>query len=292
MAMMRAAAPSTDILAPRSETPPLGTPPLLHIPLPTSSPPLLLPSTNRRADVLEVTPTGGFRAYYGFVGTLDAEIRRELDKEIGYGITDVWEDPDEITKEIPAIDVAELSQRMTDFVTAVRQDTGEIYGRLDDAQDDSLLMSGQPNSLCRDRRSHARTARLMESESIASRKAWVQSMDASDTTRSKKMAPKRTTRSSPATTTTTTIPDTKGVVELTQWFEIMETVFHISNYTVENQIKFATCTLLGSALTRWNSHVKTVGHDVAYAMTWTNLKKKINDKYFPRGKIKKLEVEM
>ncbi|GKD52041.1 hypothetical protein Tco_1281017 [Tanacetum coccineum] len=42
---------------------------------------------------------------------------------------------------------------------------------------------------------------------------------------------------------------TEGVVGLTQWFERMESVFHISNCAVENQIKFATCTLLGSALT-------------------------------------------
>ncbi|GKG16170.1 hypothetical protein Tco_0358493, partial [Tanacetum coccineum] len=42
---------------------------------------------------------------------------------------------------------------------------------------------------------------------------------------------------------------TEGVVELTQWFERMETVFHISNCSVENQIKFSTCTLLAGALT-------------------------------------------
>ncbi|GJY33327.1 hypothetical protein Tco_0417796 [Tanacetum coccineum] len=144
------------------------------------------------------------------------------------------------------------------------------------------------------------------------------------------MAPKkRTTRSSPATTTTTTTPmtneqlkalisqgvtdvlaerdatrskngkdshdsgmGTEGVVELTQWFERIETVFCISNCTMENQIKFATCTFLESALTWWNSHVRTVGHDVAYAMTWTNLKKMMTDKYCPRGEIKKLEIEM
>ncbi|GKC21121.1 reverse transcriptase domain-containing protein [Tanacetum coccineum] len=85
---------------------------------------------------------------------------------------------------------------------------------------------------------------------------------------------------------------TEGVVELTQWFERMETVFCISNFTVENQIKFATCTLLGSALTWWNSHVRTVGPDVAYAMTWKNIKNIITDKYYPRGEIKKLEVKM
>ncbi|GKB20652.1 putative reverse transcriptase domain-containing protein [Tanacetum coccineum] len=85
---------------------------------------------------------------------------------------------------------------------------------------------------------------------------------------------------------------TEGVVELTQWIEKMETVFRISNCSVENQIKFSTCTLLGNALTWWNSHVRTVGNDIAYAMTWTELKKKMTDKYCPRTEIKKLEVEL
>ncbi|GKB45157.1 putative reverse transcriptase domain-containing protein [Tanacetum coccineum] len=85
---------------------------------------------------------------------------------------------------------------------------------------------------------------------------------------------------------------TKGVVELTQWIEKMETVFRISNCSMENQIKFSTCTLLGNALTWWNSHVRTVGNDIAYAMTWTKLKKKITDKYCPRTEIKKLKVEL
>ncbi|GKE13573.1 hypothetical protein Tco_1417124 [Tanacetum coccineum] len=82
---------------------------------------------------------------------------------------------------------------------------------------------------------------------------------------------------------------TKGVVKLTQWFKKMETVFSIRNCFVENQIKFSTCTLLGSALTWWNSHVRTVGHDVAYAMTWAGLKKNMTDKYYLKGEIKKLE---
>ncbi|GJX45086.1 hypothetical protein Tco_0261762 [Tanacetum coccineum] len=42
---------------------------------------------------------------------------------------------------------------------------------------------------------------------------------------------------------------TEGVVVLTQWFEKMESVFHISNCTVACQIKFSTCTLQGNALT-------------------------------------------
>ncbi|GJU36866.1 hypothetical protein Tco_1185220, partial [Tanacetum coccineum] len=85
---------------------------------------------------------------------------------------------------------------------------------------------------------------------------------------------------------------TEGVVGLTQWFEKMESVFYIRNCTVVSQIKFATCTLQGNALTWLNSNVRTVGHDVAYAMPWKTLKKMMTDKYCPRGEIKKLEIEM
>ncbi|GJU53057.1 reverse transcriptase domain-containing protein [Tanacetum coccineum] len=140
------------------------------------------------------------------------------------------------------------------------------------------------------------------------------------------MAPKRTTRSTPTTTTipTTSVTDEQlkrlidqgvadalaardadisrngkdnhdsgtGVRRKAPLAREMEIVFRISNCTVENQIKFATCTLLRSSITWWNSHVKTVCHDVAYAMTWTNLKKKMTDKYYPRGEVKKLEGEM
>ncbi|GKA41816.1 putative reverse transcriptase domain-containing protein, partial [Tanacetum coccineum] len=57
---------------------------------------------------------------------------------------------------------------------------------------------------------------------------------------------------------------TEGVVGLTQWFKKMES----------------------------NSHVKTITHEVAYAMTWKALKKIMTDKYYLRGEIKKLEMEM
>ncbi|GJU65890.1 reverse transcriptase domain-containing protein [Tanacetum coccineum] len=85
---------------------------------------------------------------------------------------------------------------------------------------------------------------------------------------------------------------TEGVIGLTQWFEKMESVFRIYNYTVACQIKFATCTLLGNALTWWNSYVKTVGHDVAYEMPWKTLKKIMTDKYCPRSEIKTLEIKI
>ncbi|GJT18101.1 putative reverse transcriptase domain-containing protein [Tanacetum coccineum] len=85
---------------------------------------------------------------------------------------------------------------------------------------------------------------------------------------------------------------TEGVVDLTQWFERMETVFRISNCTVENQVKFATCTLMGTALTWWNSHARTVTNEVAYAMTWSDVKKKMTTKYCPRNEIKKIEAEL
>nr|GEZ06287.1 putative reverse transcriptase domain-containing protein [Tanacetum cinerariifolium] len=67
---------------------------------------------------------------------------------------------------------------------------------------------------------------------------------------------------------------TEGVVGLSQWFEKMESVYSISNCTVACQVKFATCTLQGNALTWWNSYVKTTTPEAAH------------------GEIKKLEFEM
>ncbi|GJY36028.1 putative reverse transcriptase domain-containing protein [Tanacetum coccineum] len=71
----------------------------------------------------------------------------------------------------------------------------------------------------------------------------------------------------------------------------MESVFNISGCDIENQVKFATCTLLGTALTWWNGQIRTLGPE-AYAMTWEVLKKKMTDKYCPQGEIKKLAIEL
>ncbi|GJW75982.1 hypothetical protein Tco_0137664 [Tanacetum coccineum] len=119
-------------------TPPSGTPPLITIPLPTPSPPLLLPSTDCRSGVSKVTLPPRKRVHVH-----------------------------------PLLDLLE-------FATMVRHDTYEIYGRLDDAQDDRLLMSGRLNMLHRDRHAHAHTVLLMEREARLSREAYGRLMDASN----------------------------------------------------------------------------------------------------------------
>ncbi|GJV62560.1 hypothetical protein Tco_1473388 [Tanacetum coccineum] len=204
---LRAEAPSTSHSPPphiilshtRADTPPSGTPPsgtptLLPIPLPTSSPHLHLLSTDRRADRPGVTlppqkrlgialgpryevgesssaptdrPPGGIRADYGFVATIDKEIMRDLERDVGYRIIDTWDEMLVDMPGAPATDDRELGRRITEFTTRVRQDTDEIYTRLDDEQFERQLMAGRLNMLYRDRRAHARTARLLEAEVVA-----------------------------------------------------------------------------------------------------------------------------
>ncbi|GJW46481.1 hypothetical protein Tco_0078127 [Tanacetum coccineum] len=84
---------------------------------------------------------------------------------------------------------------------------------------------------------------------------------------------------------------TEGAVGLAHWFKKMEYVFHISNRDVECQVKYATCTLLGGALTWCNSHVKTVRHDEAYEMPWKNLMKMMTEAYFLRSETNKMVPE-
>ncbi|GJS57461.1 hypothetical protein Tco_0652245 [Tanacetum coccineum] len=79
-------------------------------------------------------PPRGFRADYGFVATIDREIMRDLERDVGYGITNTWDEMLVDMPGAPAINKTKLGQRMTNFVTTVRQDKDEIYVRLDDEQ--------------------------------------------------------------------------------------------------------------------------------------------------------------
>ncbi|GJW81473.1 putative reverse transcriptase domain-containing protein [Tanacetum coccineum] len=90
----------------------------------------------------------------------------------------------------------------------------------------------------------------------------------------------------------TSFKGTEGVVGLIRWSEKMETVFHISNCPEKYQVKYATCTLLDSALTWWNSHKRTIGTDAAYALSWRELMKLMTEVYCPRNEIQKMETEL
>ncbi|GKE38581.1 hypothetical protein Tco_1461986 [Tanacetum coccineum] len=138
MIRLRTEAPSTSHLLPlpppirlfhtRSDAPSSGIPPLLPIPLPTSSPPLHLLSTDRRADRPEVTLMP--------------------QKRLGITLGLRYEG-----------DYAGSKERC-------RQDIDEIYMRLDDEQSDRQLMAGRLNILYRDRSAHARTVRLVVAQQV------------------------------------------------------------------------------------------------------------------------------
>nr|GFA60831.1 hypothetical protein [Tanacetum cinerariifolium] len=140
-----------------SDAPSSGIPPPLPISAPTSSPPLQLPSASHREDRPE--------------------------REVGYGITDSWDEIVETLQGAPVSTDIELGGYIREFETRVRRDTDEIYSSLDDEQSERQLLAGRLNMLFRDRRAHAYTRHLMETEARLSREAWVQSVDASDLAR-------------------------------------------------------------------------------------------------------------
>nr|GFC75848.1 hypothetical protein [Tanacetum cinerariifolium] len=58
----------------------------------------------------------------------------------------------------------ELGGYVREFEMRVRQDMDEIYMRLDDEQTERQLLAGRLNMFFRDRRAHAYTRHLMETE--------------------------------------------------------------------------------------------------------------------------------
>nr|GFB51480.1 hypothetical protein [Tanacetum cinerariifolium] len=105
---------------------------------------------------------------------------RDPEREVGYGITDSWDEIVETLQGAPVSTETKLGGYVREFETRVRQDTYEIYMRLDNEQTERQLLAGRLNMLFRDRRAHAYTRQLMETEARMSREAWVRATDASD----------------------------------------------------------------------------------------------------------------
>nr|GFA31718.1 hypothetical protein [Tanacetum cinerariifolium] len=115
------------------------------------SPPLQLPSTSHREDRPEVT----------------LPPQKRLDITLGPRYEGA-----------PVSTDMELGRYVREFKTRVRQDTDEIYIRFDDEQTERQLLAGRLNMLFWDRRAHAYTRQLMETEARMSREAWVRVTDA------------------------------------------------------------------------------------------------------------------
>nr|GEV00158.1 reverse transcriptase domain-containing protein [Tanacetum cinerariifolium] len=248
--------PPPFILSPtRSDAPSLGIPPPLPILAPTSSQPLQLPSAKESSSAAAARPAGGLRADYGFVATMDRKIRHDPEREGQQGPAGGLTQP-----ELP--EEKKMAPKRTTRSTADQETTNTTS--VTNAQLQAMFNQGVTTALAacdalrstNDDDSHNSGKVVRRTERVTRECTYLDFM---------KCKPLN-------------FKGTEGVVELTQWFEKMEIVFRISNCSVEIQIMFSTCTLLGSSLTWWNSHVTTVGPDAAYAMTSVDMKKKMTDK--------------
>nr|GEX64383.1 hypothetical protein [Tanacetum cinerariifolium] len=151
----------------------------------TLPPSLQLPAASRRDDRPEVTLPPRKRLD---IALGPREIMRDPEREVGYGITDSWDEIMETLQGTPVSTDTELGGYMREFETRVRQDMNQIYMRLDDEQTKRQLLAGQLNMLFRDRCAHAYTRHLMETEARMSQETWVRATDASDLVRGKVMS--------------------------------------------------------------------------------------------------------
>ncbi|GKC20307.1 reverse transcriptase domain-containing protein [Tanacetum coccineum] len=85
--------------------------------------------------------------------------------------------------------------------------------------------------------------------------------------------------------------NTEGAVSLICWFERTESVFSRSKCVEEDRVTFSTGTLTNDALSWWNAYAKPIGIEQANRITWTELKRLLTNKYYPRIEVKKMEDE-
>ncbi|GJU80799.1 putative reverse transcriptase domain-containing protein [Tanacetum coccineum] len=246
-----------------------------------ASPPLSLPPTSPRTDIPEAEIPPRKRAYL----TTPAP-GYEIGESSAAGATrqpgptpavDTWDEIVEAMMEIAPTTLEGVDQRVTELDTTIRQRTEEFEIRFEEAHDDRAYLGALVNTLYRDRLQHHRTALAMDREAVYARIAWTSSeersaaIEAHVRTLEAQVATLITQTTSLQTQLTTALgriatleardpepqdgpaeagsSSIEGVVGLTQWAEKMESVFLISSCAITNQVKFASCTLQGSALT-------------------------------------------
>ncbi|GKE48860.1 hypothetical protein Tco_1480118 [Tanacetum coccineum] len=200
-------------------------------------------------------PTRGHRADYGFIGTMGAEIRRQRAEEASYGIRDVWVDPtkaveeEQDTQDIYAV-IEDTQDRQTQLFQRVDGldsylDAGLSY-RLTGVTDDNIDCIGAVIAALRVVAAVVVAATPMTVaavEQLIKARVYNSETGIKGTVRT----PRECTYKDFLNCKTLTFKGTEGVVVLSQWFEKMESMFHISNCAMENQVEFATCTFLGNA---------------------------------------------
>ncbi|GKE19856.1 hypothetical protein Tco_1431368, partial [Tanacetum coccineum] len=225
------------------------------------SPPLLLPSTSHRTDVPEAEMSPQKRACFATPAP-KLEIRESSAAGAARqpGPTqeaDTWDEIVEAMMEVASTTLEGVDQKVTDLDTTVRQRIEEFQVRFEEAHDDRAFLRARVNTLFKDRRYHHHTAMDLDREAVYARTTWTGSEDRSaaieahaliDRGVAAALAERDADRSRNSDNSHGSGTDGRRQVEK------MESVFLISNCAITSQVKYASCTLQGSALTWWNSH--------------------------------------
>ncbi|GKF21902.1 hypothetical protein Tco_0070540, partial [Tanacetum coccineum] len=82
-----------------------------------------------------------------------------------------------------------------------------------------------------------------------------------------------------------------GAVVLTRWIKKMESVQDMSGCSIDQKVKYIGGSLVGKALTWWNSQIRTLIREVAVSMSWNNFKFMMIEEFCPSHEMQKLETE-
>ncbi|GJZ19941.1 hypothetical protein Tco_0556531 [Tanacetum coccineum] len=83
-----------------------------------------------------------------------------------------------------------------------------------------------------------------------------------------------------------------GDVVLTRWIKEMESVHDMSGCSIDQKVKYTTGSFKGTALTWWNSQIRTLSWEVTVSISWNDFKFMMIQEFCPRHEMQKLEYEL
>nr|GEZ24635.1 reverse transcriptase domain-containing protein [Tanacetum cinerariifolium] len=168
--------------------------------------------------------TKGRGVDYGFTDTVEAEMRHQGIREVGYGIRDTWIDPAEAVPDMASTTLEKVNTRVAELAELHEHDTQDLYALLEDAQDGRTRISQRV---------------AMDSQQIMA-----------PVTRQGQNLPPPNTNTPPHHMTPESVQamidqallrnstngdGSQSVVGLTRWMEKIESIFNISGCAIENQ---------------------------------------------------------
>src|SRR3990170_4275330 len=83
-----------------------------------------------------------------------------------------------------------------------------------------------------------------------------------------------------------------GALAYLEWIDRIEMTIYLSKCPLDQRVNYVSGTLRGTALSWWDTLVRTMGRNVVTRITWDEFKEMMREEFYPRSERLRMEKEL